>query len=105
MLGFPVLHHLLEVTPIELVMQSNYFILCLPLHLLTSIFPSIRAFSNELALLIRWLKYWRFAFSISSSNEYSGLISNKRAPGAPAAWADTFLTVAFASQILLDLKP
>ena len=71
--GFPVLHHLLEVTPIELVMQSNYFILCLPLHLLTSSVHSIRVFSNESALHIRWPKYW--SLSISPSNEYSWLIS------------------------------
>ena len=50
-------------------------ILCSPLLLLPSIFPSIRAFSNESALCIRWPKYWRFSFNISSSNEYSGLIS------------------------------
>ena len=64
---------------IELVMPSNHLILCHPLLLLPSIFPSIRVFSNELALRIRWPKYWRFSFSfsfsISPSNEYSGLIS------------------------------
>ena len=60
---------------IELVMPSNHFILCLPLLLLPSIFPSIRVFSNELALHIRGPKYWSFSFSISPSNEYSGLIS------------------------------
>ena len=59
---------------IELVMPSNHFILCLPLLLLPSIFPSIRVFSNESALPIRWLKYWSFSFSLSPSNEYSGLI-------------------------------
>ena len=59
---------------IELVMPSNHLILCHPL-LLPSIFPSIRAFSNELALPIRWAKYWSFSFSICPSNEYSGLIS------------------------------
>ena len=56
-------------------MSSNHLILCCPLLLLPSIFPSIRVFSNELALCIRWLKYWRFSFSTSPSNEYSGLIS------------------------------
>ena len=60
---------------IESVMSSNHLILCCPLLLLPSIFPSIRVFSNELALYIRWLKYWSFSFSTSPSNEYSGLIS------------------------------
>ena len=59
---------------IESVMPSNHLILCHPL-LLPSIFPSIRVFSNELALHIRWPKYWSFSFSISPSSEYSGLIS------------------------------
>ena len=60
---------------IESEMPSNYLILCYPLLLLPSIFPSIRVFSNESALHIRWPKYWSFSFSISPSNEYSGLIS------------------------------
>ena len=60
---------------IELVMPSNHLILCLPLLFPLSIFPSIRVFSNESALCIRWPKYWSFSFSISPSNEYSGLIS------------------------------
>ena len=60
---------------IELVMPSNYLILCHPLLLLPSIFPSIRVFSNESVLCIRWPKCWSFSFSISPSNEYSGLIS------------------------------
>ena len=60
---------------IELVMQSNHLILCHPLLLLPLIFPSIRVFSNELALQVRWPKYWSFSFSISPSSEYSGLIS------------------------------
>ena len=60
---------------IESMMPSNYLILCHPLLLLPSIFPSIRVFSNESALCIRWPKYWSFNFSISPSNEYSGLIS------------------------------
>ena len=58
-------------------MLSNRIILCHPLLLLPSVFPSIRVFSNELALHIRWLKYWNFSFSISLSNEYSGLISSR----------------------------
>ena len=60
---------------IELVMPSNHLILCHPLLLLPSIFPNIRVFSNESAFLIRWPKYWSFSFSISLSNEHSGLIS------------------------------
>ena len=60
---------------IELVMLSNHLILCRPLLLLPSIFPSIRVFSNESVIHIRWPKYWSFSFSISPSNEYSGLIS------------------------------
>ena len=77
-LGFPVQHQLLEFTKlmsIELVMPSNHLILCCPLLLLPSTFPSIRVFSNESALRIRWPKYWSFSFNISPSNEYSGLIS------------------------------
>ena len=60
---------------IELVMPSNHFILCCPLLLPPSIFPSIRVFSNESVLCIRWPKYWSFSFSISPFNEYSGLVS------------------------------
>ena len=66
---------LLKLMSIELVMPSNHLILCRPLLLLPSIFPSIRVFSNESVLCIRWPKCWSFSFSISSSNEYSGLIS------------------------------
>ena len=66
---------LLKLISIELVMPSNRLILCCPLLLLPSIFPSIRVFSNASALHIRWPKYWSFSFSISLSNEYSGLIS------------------------------
>ena len=66
---------LLKLISIELVMPSNHLILCHPLLLLPSIFPSIRIFSNESVLHIRWPKYWSFSFSISPSNEYSGLIS------------------------------
>ena len=60
---------------IESVMPSNHLILCRPLHLLPSVFPSIRVFLNESALRIRWPKYWSFSFNISPSNEHSGLIS------------------------------
>ena len=66
---------LLKLMPIESVMSSNYFILCYSLVLPPSIFPSIRVFSNESVLHIRWPKYWSFTFSINPSNEYSGLIS------------------------------
>ena len=59
---------------IELVMPSNHLILCCPLFLPSSIFPSIRVFSNQSALHIRWPEYWSFSFSISPSNEHSGLI-------------------------------
>ena len=68
---------LLKLMSIGLVMTSNYLILCHPLLLPPSIFPIIRVFSNESVLLIRWPKYWSFSFSISPSNEYSGLISFK----------------------------
>ena len=63
--------------PIESVIPSNHLILCCPLLLLPSIFPSIRVFSKESVLHIRWPKYWTFSFSISPSNEYSGLISSE----------------------------
>ena len=72
-LSFTISQSLLKFVFIELVMPSNYLILCRPLLLLPSIFPSIRVFSNESVLHIRWPKYW--SFSISLSNEYSGLIS------------------------------
>ena len=65
----------LKLMSIESVMPSNHLILCHPFLLLPSIFPSITAFSNESVLCIRWPKYWSFSFSISPSNEYSGLIS------------------------------
>ena len=66
---------LFKLMSIESVMPSNHLILCCPRLLPPSIFPSIRVFSNESVLCIRWLKYWSFSFSISPSNEYSGLIS------------------------------
>ena len=66
---------LLKLMSIESVMPSHHLILCHPLLLLPSIFPSIQVFSNELVLCIRWPKYWSFSFSTSPSNEYSGLIS------------------------------
>ena len=72
-LSFLISWSFLKLRSIESVMSSNYFFLCCPLLLLPSIFPSIRVFSNESVLCIRWPKYW--SFSISPSNEYSGLIS------------------------------
>ena len=74
-LSFTISQSLLKLMSIELVMPSYHLILCRPLLLLPSIFPSIRVFSNESALHIRWPKYWSFSFSISSSNECLGLIS------------------------------
>ena len=81
-LSFNVFWNLLKLISIDLVMHSNHLILCTcpppapaPRLLLTSIFPSVKFFSNELALHIRRPKYWSFSFSISPSNEYSGLIS------------------------------
>ena len=76
-LSFTISQSLLKLMSIESVMPYNHFILCCSLLLLPSICPSIRVFSNELAVHIRWPKYWsiNFSFSISPSNEYSGLIS------------------------------
>ena len=74
-LSFPISQSLLRLMSIESVMPSNHLILCHFLLLLPSIIPSIRVFSNELALCIRWPKNWSFSFSVSPSNEYSGLIS------------------------------
>ena len=74
--GFPILHHLPELAQTHVCqMPSNHLVLCHPLLLLPSIFPSIWVFSNESVLHIRWPKYWNFSFSISLSKEYSGLIS------------------------------
>ena len=74
-LSFPVSQTLLKLMPIELVMPSSHLILCHPLLLLPSIPPSIRVFSNESALRIRWPKYWSFSFDISPSSEHPGLSS------------------------------
>ena len=76
--GFPVLHYLPELTQThvhQVSMLSNHLVLCHPFLLLPSVFPSSRVFSNELALLIRWPKYWSFTVSICFSNDYSQLIS------------------------------
>ena len=80
---------------IKLVIPSNHHILCYPLLLLPSVFPSIRVFSNQSVLCIRWPKYWSFTFSISTSNEYSGLISCR------TDWLD-FLAVQGALKSLLQ---
>ena len=74
-LAFAVSRSLLRLLSTEAVMPSNHLILCHPLLLRPSIFPSIRVFSNESALCIRWQKYWSFSFNISPSNEHPGLIS------------------------------
>ena len=74
-LSYIISHSLLKLMSLESVMPSNNFILCYPPLLLPSIFLSIRVFSNDSALQIRWPKYWSFSFSTSPSNEYSGLIS------------------------------
>ena len=82
--GFPVHHQILKLMSIKSVMPSNHLILCHPLLLLPSIFPSIRVFANESVCHIRWPKDWSFRFSISPSSEYSGLISFKM------DWLDLF---------------
>ena len=74
-LSFSISQSLLKIMSIESVMPSNHLFLCCPLLLLPSIFPSIRVFSNESTLCIRWPKCWSFSFSISASNECSGFIS------------------------------
>ena len=74
-LSFTISQSLPKLMSIELVMLSNYLIFCPHLLLLSSIFPSIRVFSNESVLYIKWTKYWSFSFSISPSNEYLGLLS------------------------------
>ena len=94
-LSFTITQSLLKLTPIESVMPSNYIIICHCLLLLPSTFPSIRVFSNESALCIRWPKYWNFSFTIGPSNEYLGLISFRM------DWLDLFqskgLTIVFSN--------
>ena len=84
LLSFTISQSLLKLIFIESVMPSNHPILYFPLLLLPSVFPSIRAFSNETALHIRWPKYWSFSFTINPSNEHSGLISFR------IGWFDLF---------------
>ena len=98
---------LLRLMSIEPVMPSNHLILCRPLFLLPLIFPSIRIFSNELALHIRYQKYWSFSFSISSSKEYSGLISFNwllESPCSPRESQETSPTPRFKSINSLGLS-
>ena len=87
---------LLKLMSIESVMPSNHLILCCPLLLLPSVFPSIRVFSNESVLRIRWPKYWSFSFSISPSNEYSRLISFR------IDWLDLFRVKGTLKSLLQD---
>ena len=94
---------LLKLMSIALVMPSNHLILCCPLLLLPSIFPSIRVFSNESVLHIRWPKYWSFSFNISPSNEYSGLISF-RTPCSPRDSQESSPTPQFKSINSLTLS-
>ena len=91
-------HSLLKLMSIESVMPSNYIILCHPLLLLPPIFPSIRVFSNESALHIRWPKYWSFSFNISPSNKYSGLMSFRM------DWLDLLAVQRTLKSLLLYLK-
>ena len=92
---------------IESVMPSNHLILCRPLLLLSSLFPSIRIFSNESVLCIQWPKYWSFSFSISPSNEYSGLISLRidwfSSPRSLRDSQDVYIRNALSSSIPLPL--
>ena len=93
-LSFTISQSLLKLMSIELMMPSNHLILCCPLLLLPSIFPSIRVFPNESTLFIRWPTYWSYSFSICPSNEYSGLIS---------LWIDQFDLLAV--QGILESSP
>ena len=98
-LSFTISRSLLKLMSTEPMMLSNHLILCQPLFLLPSIFPSIRAFFNELTLRIRWPKYWSFSFSISPSNEYSGLISLK------IDWFDLFAVQGTLKSLLQHHSP
>ena len=92
MLGLPVHHQLPELTQTHVhrvVIPSNHLILCHPLLLMSSIFPSIRVFSSELVLHLRWPKYWSFSLSISPSSEYSRLISFSGLVGSPCSPRDS----------------
>ena len=82
-------HSLLKLMSTESMMPSNHLILCLPLLLLPSIFPSIRAFSNELLLHIRWPQYWSFSFNISPSNEFKTDLLQNGLVGSPCSPRDS----------------
>ena len=88
-LSITISQSMLKLISTELVMPSNHLILCCPLLLLPSIFPSTRVFSNESGLRMRWPKYWSFSFSISPSNEHSGLISFRWTVGSPCSPRDS----------------
>ena len=123
-LSFTIYLNLLKVMPIESVMPSNHLILLFPFILLSSIFPIIRVFSNELDLCIRWPRYWSFSFGISISNEYSGLISIRidlyylfavqktlwslfqyHSSKASILWQSTFLMVQLSHPYMTTEKP
>ena len=114
-LSFTISWSLLKLMSIESVMPSNHLILCHPLFLLPSIFPSIRVFSNESVLHIRWPKYWSFSFRICPSNEYSGLISFRMhwldllavqgTLKASILWCSTFFMVQLAHPCMTIGKP
>ena len=100
--GFPSITNswsLLKLMSITSVMPSNDLILCLPILLLPSIFPSIRVFSNELILHIRWPKYWSFSFGFNPSNEYSGLIFFR------IDWLDLLAVQGILKSLLQHIKP
>ena len=120
-LSYTISQSVLKLMSIELVMPSNHLILCRPLLLLPSIFPSIRTFSSESALCTRWPKYWSFSFTISSSNEYSGLtfrmdwldflvvqgalksLLQHHSSKATFLWCSAFFTVQFSETIALTI--
>ena len=123
-LSFSISWSLLKLTSIESLMHYNHLILCRPLLLLPSIFPSIRVFFNESVLHIRWPKYWSFSFSIRPSSEYSGLISFRidwlnllavrgtlksllqhHSSKAPILWLSAFLIVQLSHSYRLLEKP
>ena len=98
-LSFTISWSLLKLMSIKLVMPCNHFILCRPLLLPSSIFASIRVFSNESALRIRWPKYWSFSFSTSLSNEYLGLISFRM------DWFDLLAVQGTLKRLLRNITP
>ena len=103
-LSFTIFWSLLKLMSIESVMPSNHLILCHPLLLLPSIFHSIRVFSNESTLCIMWPRYWSFSFSISSSSEYSELISF-RITGLISYWFDAYCIYALICSVCSSGSP